>query len=96
MLFRSRLYTTRWCGFCVRAKTLLDRLGYAYEEVGLDDDPDFHDTLAEVGAGRTLPQVLIGEQAVGGYAELARLASSGALAQRLGRGDEQRSDGQTA
>ena len=29
------MYTTRWCGYCVRAKTLLDSRGLDYEEVNL-------------------------------------------------------------
>ena len=35
------MYTTRWCGYCVRAKALLDAKGIAYEEISLDDDPAF-------------------------------------------------------
>ena len=34
-----RLYTTQWCGYCVRARMLLDARGLAFEEVSLDDDP---------------------------------------------------------
>ena len=36
-----RMYTTRWCGYCVRAKALLDASGLDYEEINLDDDPAF-------------------------------------------------------
>ena len=36
---RIRLYTTQWCGYCIRAKALLGTLGLAYDEVELDDDP---------------------------------------------------------
>ena len=36
---RIQMYTTRWCGYCVRAKALLDSKGLAYEEIHLDDDP---------------------------------------------------------
>ena len=38
---RVQMYTTRWCGYCVRAKALLDAKGIAYEEISLDDDPAF-------------------------------------------------------
>ena len=33
------MYTTDWCGYCVRAKALLDSRGLEYEEINLDADP---------------------------------------------------------
>jgi len=33
------MYTTAWCGYCVRAKALLDGKGIEYDEINLDDDP---------------------------------------------------------
>ena len=35
---RLRIYTTRWCGYCTRAKALLDSRGLSYDEVPLDDE----------------------------------------------------------
>src|SRR2546423_1567036 len=55
---RIRIYTTRWCGFCVRAKTLLESRGLPYEEVPLDDDPAFRQTVYEATGGWTVPQIL--------------------------------------
>ncbi len=49
------MYTTRWCGFCVRAKTLLDSRGLPYEEISLDDDPAFRQTVFDVTGGWTVP-----------------------------------------
>ncbi len=47
------MYTTRWCGYCVRAKALLDGLGLDYEEINLDDDPGFRATCTTArAAGR--------------------------------------------
>ena len=73
------IYTTRWCGYCVRAKALLDARGLAYEEVNLDDDPHFRRRLNDLTGGWTVPQILIDEQPIGGYTELWRLDKSGAL-----------------
>jgi glutaredoxin 3 len=73
------VYTTRWCGYCVRAKALLDSRGLAYEEVNLDDDPQFRRTLHELTGGWTVPQIVISGEAIGGYTELWRLDRSGAL-----------------
>lgn len=78
-----RLYTVRWCGFCVGAKALLERRGLPYEEVELDGDPSFRQTVYELGGQWTVPLVVIDGQTIGGYEELAELDRSGALAERL-------------
>ena len=80
---RIQIYTTRWCGYCVRAKALLDGKGLAYEEITLDDDPAFRRTLQELTGGWTVPQILIDGTPVGGYTELWRLEKSGQLDARL-------------
>jgi glutaredoxin 3 len=72
-----RLYTTHWCGYCVRAKALLDSKGLPYEEINLDGDPDFRQKLMELTGGWTVPQILIDGRPIGGYAELYALARSG-------------------
>jgi glutaredoxin 3 len=80
---RVRIYTTRWCGYCVRAKTLLDGRGIAYEEVQLDDDPAFRETVYELTGNSTIPQIFIDERPIGGYTELWRLDREGALDELL-------------
>ena len=80
---RVQMYTTRWCGYCVRAKALLDGRGIPYEEISLDDDPAFRRNLFELTGGWTVPQILIDGQPIGGYTELWRLDKSGALHARL-------------
>jgi len=80
---RIRIYTTRWCGFCVRAKTLLDSKGLPYEEVHLDDDPAFRQTVFDLTGGWTVPQILIDERPIGGYSELWRLDRDGRLDELL-------------
>jgi len=80
---RIRIYTTRWCGYCVRAKALLDGKGVEYEEVSLDDDPAFRGNLHDLTGGWTVPQILIDGIPIGGYTELWRLDKSGALDETL-------------
>jgi glutaredoxin 3 len=76
---RIQMYTTRWCGYCVRAKALLDARGLAYEEIQLDDDPAFRAHLLELTGGWTVPQILIDGAPIGGFAELWALERSGGL-----------------
>ena len=78
-MIRIQIYTTRWCGYCVRAKALLDAKGIEYEEISLDDDPAFRRTLFDLTGGWTVPQILIDGTPIGGYTELWRLEKSGAL-----------------
>ena len=78
-----RLYTTRWCGYCVRAKALLRSRGLAFEEVSLDDEPKFREKLYELTGGWTVPQITIGDEVIGGYTELWRLDRAGLLDEKL-------------
>ena len=80
---RVRIYSTRWCGYCVRAKSLLESRGIEYEEISLDDDPAFRQKLFDLTGGWTVPQILIDGQPIGGYTELWRLDRDGGLDERL-------------
>jgi glutaredoxin 3 len=77
---RITLYTTRWCGYCVQAKKLLDSRGLDYDEVSLDNDPAFRQKLFDLTGKWTVPQVVIDGRPVGGYVELWRLDREGKLA----------------
>jgi glutaredoxin 3 len=82
MASEIQMYSTRWCGYCVRAKALLESRGIAYEEILLDDDPDFRRRLHELTGGWTVPQIVIDGEAIGGYTELWALDKRGELGQR--------------
>ena len=80
---RVRVYSTRWCGYCVRAKALLESRGIDYEDVFLDDDPAFRQKLFDLTGGWTVPQILIDGKPIGGDTELWRLDRDGRLADVL-------------
>ena len=80
---RVRVYSTRWCGYCVRAKTLLESKGIEYDEISLDDDPGFRQKLFDLTGGWTVPQILIDGKPIGGYAELWRRDRDGRLDDEL-------------
>jgi glutaredoxin 3 len=77
-----QVYTTRWCAYCIRAKTLLESRGLEFQEISLDEDPDFRRRLLEQTGGWTVPQIVIGGQPIGGYTELWQLDRSGELERR--------------
>ena len=73
------MYTTHWCGYCVRAKTLLESREIEFEEISLDEDPGFRGRLLELTGGWTVPQIVIDGRPIGGYTELWQLDRSGEL-----------------
>ena len=73
------MYTTAWCGYCIRAKSLLEERGLDYEEIRLDGDPAFRAKLLELSGRWTVPQIFIDGQSIGGYSELCQLDRDGRL-----------------
>ena len=73
------MYSTTWCGYCIRAKALLDGRGLEYEEIVMDDDPAFRQKLLEMTGRWTVPQIFIDEVPIGGYTELWCLDRDGRL-----------------
>ena len=73
------MYTTAWCGYCDRAKALLEGRGLEFEEVSLDDDPAFRARLLDLTGHWTVPQIFIDDRPIGGYTELWELDRSGRL-----------------
>ena len=73
------LYSTRICGFCVRAKTLLEAKGVPFVEIRVDGDDQARVALAARTGQRTVPQIFVGEVYVGGFSELVALERAGAL-----------------
>ena len=66
-----KIYTQNNCGYCVAAKNLLDKKGEQYEEIHLEDNPDAKNKLKQDGL-RTVPQIWLDEEYIGGYVELER------------------------
>ncbi len=80
------IYTSPWCGFCQRAKALLTARGLEFTEINVDDDPQLRAQMVERSQRRTVPQIFIGAQHVGGCDDLHALDRSGELT-RLTQGD---------
>ena len=73
------VYTTGSCPYCVQAKRLLDRKGIPYSEIDVSADADKRAQMMEASGRRTVPQIFIGEQPIGGFDELYELEQSGEL-----------------
>ena len=74
------IYTWSSCPFCIRAKALLDRKGVPYTEHCIDGDEVARAEMADRANGkRSLPQIFIGEQHIGGCDDLYGLDRQGEL-----------------
>ena len=79
-----KVYTTTVCPYCFRAKALLAKRGIAYEEINVSNDPDKRAWLVKTTGQKTVPQIFIDGQPIGGSDELAALDRAGELAKRVG------------
>ena len=75
------VYTTEPCGYCRQAKALLSKRGLSYDEINLAMNADGRAELAQRTGMMTFPQVIIGDQVVGGFTELLSADQSGRLAE---------------
>jgi glutaredoxin 3 len=73
------VYTTDHCSLCVSAKALLERRGIGYQEVNLARDPDGRAELQRVTGMFSFPQIVIGEEPIGGFSELLAADREGRL-----------------
>ncbi len=73
------IYTTMLCPYCHMAKRLLQSKGVAFEEIDVTFKPGLRAEMAEKAGRRTVPQIWIGEQHVGGCDELQALDRAGEL-----------------
>lgn len=81
---RVVMYCTEVCPYCVRAEQLLQRKGV--KEIGkirVDLQPELRTAMTEQTGRRTVPQIYIGDEHVGGYDDLAALDRAGKLDELL-------------
>ena len=80
-----RMYTTRVCPYCSRAKALLRDRGVGFEEIDVTEDEELRVWLVEASGGRrTVPAIFVGDRCIGGCDELVELDRSGELAKLVG------------
>lgn len=78
------IYTTPTCPYCIRAKSLLDSKGVNYENIDLSKElPQVRTELTERTGSRTVPQIFINDQFVGGCDDIHALDREGKLDQLL-------------
>jgi glutaredoxin 3 len=83
MAARVRMYTTQICPYCIRAKVLLKAKGVEYEDIDVSRDEATRAWLVKTTGRRTVPQIFINEEAIGGFDEMHALDKAGELDKKL-------------
>ncbi|MEB5476985.1 glutaredoxin 3 [Acinetobacter sp. ESL0695] len=74
MMANVVIYSTTVCPYCVRAKQLLERKGISYKEINLSNEaPEVRVELMQRTNHRTVPQIFINDQFIGGFDQLYAL-----------------------
>lgn len=77
---KVEIYTWRTCPFCIRAKALLKRKGVDFTEYAIDSDEAARAKMSErANGGRSLPQIFINDQHIGGCDDMHELDAIGKL-----------------
>ena len=73
------LYSSPFCGYCTAAKRLLKNKGADFFEINVLFNTKQREQMIKLSGRRTVPQIFIGGQHIGGYAELSELNNNGEL-----------------
>ena len=73
------IYTTNVCPYCIRAKSLLDRKGFAYKEINVEDEKIRNEMIQKAGGRMSVSQIFIGDTHIGGFDDLYALDKKGEL-----------------
>jgi glutaredoxin 3 len=77
---KVEVYSTSYCPYCMRAKALLRSKGVAFEEIDVTSDPELRAKMVKRSGGRrTVPEIFINGEIIGGCDELYELEQSGDL-----------------
>ena len=78
-----KIYRTEFCPYCNMAEQLFDDLGVDYEEIDVTNDHDMRAELIERTGKRTVPQIFINGESVGGFTDVKALQKDGTLDEML-------------
>lgn len=67
-----KVYTKKRCPYCTSAKIWLRQRDYVYEEISLDNTETLKEFIEQNPTLRTVPQIFVGKQSIGGFSELIK------------------------
>ncbi len=74
-----KIYSKKYCPFCLKAKQFFDHEGIAYEEIDITNDAEQLEALKILTKHLTVPQIFINEKFIGGYTDLIDGFSAGTI-----------------
>ncbi len=77
------IYTADYCHYCHQAKQLLDQKGISYTEIRVDLDAEKRTEMIERTGRRTVPEILIDNELIGGFDDLWAYTQSGKLDKKM-------------
>jgi glutaredoxin 3 len=73
------MYSTEYCPYCMRARQLLEAKGVVYTDIRIDEHPEKRDEMIAKSNQRTVPQIFINDNSIGGCDDLYALDQTGQL-----------------
>src|SRR6056297_3004374 len=81
---KIEVYSKEWCSYCKKAKAFLKSKGLKFEEINIEEG-DNYEVMKERTNGKTVPQIIINDQSLGGYDDLIALEKNGEFNKLIGR-----------
>lgn len=78
------IYSKDYCPYCVKAKNLLSSLGISFEEIDITKSPEIIVDLVKKSGMRTVPQIFVWDECLGGYDDIAKLHAEWKLLEKIG------------
>jgi len=82
------MYSTETCPFCTAARMLLTKKGVSFEDISVSRDPSLRVKMEQLSGRRTVPQIFINDESIGGFDELYALDKQGRLDDLLAPGKQ--------
>ncbi len=77
------MYSTEQCPFCLAARMLLKKKGVEFKDVLVSQDPGLRARMEQLSGRKTVPQIFINDESIGGFDELYSLDKQGGLDELL-------------
>ena len=82
---KVEIYCSQFCGYCHRAKALLEQKGITFNEISVDNDSEKRQEMLQRSSGiSSVPQIFIDNEHIGGCDELYALEAQSLLDEKLG------------
>lgn len=79
-----KIYTTKFCPYCIRALRMLSKKEVPYKNIDVNKNQELYEEIKRQTGSDTVPQIFIGEEFIGGFDEMNKLDKEGKLDSMLG------------